>query len=375
MQHIVVYSCCSHYNQGSILNLLKTPLMSERPDLWHKDLGVQNNLLQILGILPPTKMPTTDSDESEDSEDQTQDDELLNIRADIVDEYDRNPNLSTSPDNGQPLHVTSNDIRDVLLGSHKNITEDILISLLCSQNGVKWSNYNCHEFYEFAFSSTAAIYNSMTIHDLDITISVLHKWECCECPLGIKLNGSKLQKANLFGFILGHSDLIHPKRPKAKLKSLQELACDEIKLSVPMEVLRVVLAQFNFRIMLPLWMDRSPVPICYEIPIEPDTFDVFSYPEFCAKWQQLEPRIIDPSHVLTNLRVHSTQKGILGCDPKAFLRVSDKDNNVLSRGLIVGDPILDQRSVPFARKIFSSDVEDIMKKNGDLKEANLVKLI
>ena len=122
-------------------------------------------------------------------------------------------------------------------------------------------------------------------------------------------------------------------------------------------------------------MDRSPVPICYEIPIEPDTFDVFSYPEFCAKQQQLEPRIIDPSHVLTNLHVHTTQKGILGCDPKAFLRVSNKDNNVLSRGLIVGDPILDQQSVPFARKIFSSDIEDIVKKNGDLKEANLVKLI
>ena len=72
-------------------------------------------------------MPTTDSDESEESEDQTQDDELLNIRADIVDESDCNPNLLTSPDNGQLLHVTSNDIRDFLLGSHKNITEDILI--------------------------------------------------------------------------------------------------------------------------------------------------------------------------------------------------------------------------------------------------------
>ena len=122
-------------------------------------------------------------------------------------------------------------------------------------------------------------------------------------------------------------------------------------------------------------MDRSPVPICYEIPIESHTFDVFSYPEFCAKQQQLEPRVINPSHVLTNLHVHTTQKGILGCDSKAFLRVSDKDNNVLSRGLIAGSPILDQQSVPFAWKIFSSDIEDIIKKNGDLKEANLVKLI
>ena len=159
------------------------------------------------------------------------------------------------------------------------------------------------------------------------------------------------------------------------MKTLQELASDEIKLSVPVEVLRVALAQFDFRIILPFWTERCPLPISYEIPIEPHSFEVFSYPEFNVRRQQLEPRIIDPSHILTNLRVHATQRGIMGCDPKAFLRVSDVDNNVLSRGLLVGDPILDQQSVPFARRIFSSEVEDIMKRNGDVKEANLVKLI
>ena len=51
------------------------------------------------------------------------------------------------------------------------------------------------------------------------------------------------------------------------------------------------------------------------------------------------------------------------------------DNNVLSRGILVGDPILDQQSVPFAHKIFSANVETIMKQNGDLKEANMVKMI
>ena len=196
-----------------------------------------------------------------------------------------------------------------------------------------------------------------------------------DCPLGIKLNGSKVQKANQLGFVLGHTDTILPKRAKPKMKSLQELACDEIKISVPVDVLRVALAQFDFRIMLPYWTEKCPLPISYEIPIEPHSFEVFSYPEFNVRRQQLEPRIIDPSHILTNLHVHATQKGILGCDPKAFLRVSDVDNNVLSRGLLVGDPILDQQSVPFARRIFSSKVEEIMKQNGDVKEANLVRLI
>ena len=159
------------------------------------------------------------------------------------------------------------------------------------------------------------------------------------------------------------------------MKTLQELATDQIKRSVPVEVLRVALAQFHFRIMLPLWMDKCPLPISYEIPIEPHSFDVFLYPKFNVALQQVEARIIDPSHVLTNLHIHATQKGILGCDPKAFLRVCDIDNNVLSRGLLIGDPILDQQSVPFAHKIFSGKEQEIMEKNGDAKEENMVKLI
>ena len=51
--------------------------------------------------------------------------------------------------------------------------EDILIALLSSENHVKWSNYECSEFYDFALSSTAAIYRAMTIHDLNIVINVL----------------------------------------------------------------------------------------------------------------------------------------------------------------------------------------------------------
>ena len=112
----------------------------------------------------------------------------------------------------------------------------------------------------------------------------------------------------------------------------------------------------------------------YLLPVENTSFDVFSYPEYSKTRHQIEPRIIDPSHVLTNLCLHATQKGILGCDPKAFLRVSETDNNVLKRGLLV-EPIADKQSVPFARRIFSKEVQDVMLTNGDIKEAQLVKHI
>ena len=379
VQQILVHSYSGDYNQGSILNLLKTPLRSERPDLWHQHLGVNHNLLQVLGLHKAGKSghlkATHDGHISSDNEEP--DEEILNIRSNIVDESDHSPDWppDISPDDTSEC-VSSTEIRNVLLGSHKSVLEDILIILLSSESHHKWSNYDCVEFYDFALSSTAALYNAMTNHDLDIVITVLRKWECCQCPLGIKLNVSKLQKVNQMGFILGHMDSIIPKRAHLKMKSLQELATDELKRSVPVEVLRVAAAQFHFCIVLPLWLeDKCPLPISYEIPFEPHTFDVFSYPEYNVTCQQVEARIIDPSHVLTNLRVHATEKGILGCDTKAFLRVSDVDNNVLSRGLLIADPILDQQSVPFACRIFSTNVQEIMEKNSDVKEANMVKMI
>ena len=375
-----MHSYSGDYNQGSILNLLKTPLRSERPELWHQYLGVNHNLLQVLGLCKAGKSGRSKAthDGHIFSDDEEPDEEILNIRSDIVDESDHSPDWppDISPDDTSECE-SSTEIRNVLLGSHKSVLEDILITLLSSESHHKWSNYDCVEFYDFALSSTAALYNAMTNHDLDIVITVLHKWECCQCPLRIKLNGpwSKLQKVNQMGFILGHMDSIIPKRALPKMKSLQELATDELKRSVPVEVLRVAAAQFYFRIVLPLWLDKCPLPISYEFPFEPHTFDVFSYPEYNFKCRKVEARIIDPSHVLTNLCVHATQKGILGCDTKAFLRVSDMDNNILSRGLLVGDPILDQQSVPFAHRIFSTNVQEIMEKNGDVKEVNMVKMI
>ena len=79
----------------------------------------------------------------------------------------------------------------------------------------------------------------MTTHDIDIVINVLRKWECPSVSLGMKLNVSKLQKANQLGFILGHTDCIGPKKSKPKMKSLVDLTLHELKSSVPVDVLRV----------------------------------------------------------------------------------------------------------------------------------------
>ena len=121
-------------------------------------------------------------------------------------------------------------------------------------------------------------------------------------------------------------------------------------------------------------MNNSPVPVTVELPVPPYEFDIFSYPDISNTRSQVESRVIDPSHCLTNLRVHATTKGFFGCDPKAFHRVLAADNTVLSKGLLI-EPLQDKQSVAFALKVFSSAVEQTMRNNGDMKEAELVKKV
>ena len=129
--------------------------------------------------------------------------------------------------------------------------------------------------------------------------------------------------------------------------------------------MRVGLASWKFKLDWDEWLNNSPVPI---------TLDIFSYPDISESRSQVESRVIDPSHCLTNLRLHATQKGFFRCDHKAFIRVSEADNNVLNKAFLM-HPIPDKQSVPFAERVFSAEVEQIMQNNADMKEAELVKHI
>ena len=100
---------------------------------------------------------------------------------------------------------------------------------------------------------------------------------CTRLPMRITLH-----KANQLGFILGHRDVITPKKPTPKMKLLVQLTVEEAKRSMPSDVIRVALASVDFVVKLPLWLDKYPLQMSYLLPVENTSFDVFSYPE-CSK--------------------------------------------------------------------------------------------
>ena len=165
------------------------------------------------------------------------------------------------------------------------------------------------------------------------------------------------------------------RRPKMKsMKTLREICWDEIDTNVPTNVLRVAGAKWIFAMCFQKWLGCSPVAVQYKVPSEYEKYNIFAYPEFNRERKKVEPRLIDPSHCLTNMRVYATTKKVFDCNPEAFKAVSKYSNDVLSAGLVHQD-MLDKQSVPFAQQVFSKEVSDTMSKLGFHKEAKLVTVV
>ena len=102
------------------------------------------------------------------------------------------------------------------------------------------------------------------------------------------------------------------------MHTLSQICRDAVVRSVPEDVIRVGLALWKLRYDLNDWLNNSPVPVTLDLPIPPYEFDIFSYPDISTLCSQVESKVIDPSHCLTNLHVHATMKGFFRCDPEAF---------------------------------------------------------
>ena len=331
-----VESFCNDMQCEGGLSSIHFPTVNERPDLWEICL-CDRNLLHLFGI---RKLHTA------------------------LHQADKNF-----------LSTDCGHIRNILLTSHQHVLVEILFSLLSGKRPDKWSHFDTQELYDSVFMSSQKIYEELTSSEIDVILKIVQAASIKECPLHLNSKLKKLGKSNFLAFILGHTKRFLPaKRKRITLMTLRKLCENEIKRSIPENVIRVGLAHWQFKIDLDKWLDNSPVSISYKLPVKPYSFDIFSYPDISDSRSQVESRIIDPSHCLTNLRVHATTKGFFGCNPKAFVRVAEADNNILNKAFLV-EPIPDKQSVPFAERIFSAKVEQTMRNNMDLKEADLVKYI
>ena len=261
-----------------------------------------------------------------------------------------------------------------MLTTKKVFLEQIIITLMCLPHGEKWQTYHINHFYDTCLSSTNAIHSNLTSVEINTILTFIN--DQYENKLRIPSLTGKVDRSNALGYILGHSDRVFPKEKTNKeMYPLKVLCYMKVRNELPLNVLKVACAEWLFELLFPKWLNKRPVPVVYEIPSNyHDDYQIYSYPEYSTKCQQIEPRIIDPSHCLTNLRLHATTKGFFNLNPNAFKEVARQNNDILNLAL-VQEPIADKQNVPFAQKVFSEPVESELCKLGYLNEALLVRTV
>lgn len=383
-RYLSVQSYCGPFDDMGGLAEMPVPLMNARPDVWVPSQYQKYNLLHILELTderPRTNVSRQSSigvqvsvDDFLEEQQQFQA-EIENLRHDIFDVDDfEDVDLSNNVYAEEAVVPTAQQIRQLLFEKKKYVIESILISLLCSARQDKWTSLDADEFVDKVFNSSQSIMNELTKEELKIVIAQIKHYECVDFPLVIKGPDTKANIAQQLAFVFGFTDVIQVKKAKVKMAALTVLCTTVLKKCVPNAVLQVSMASWKFNRGLGKWLNKSTVPMTCKIPVIPFEFDMFSYPELCTESDKAMARLIDPSHLLTNLRLHATQKGFFGCSKDAFVKVSKQFPRLLSRA-IIEEPIIDKQSVPIACKVFSYDVEVAMRNNGDTREANMVEKV
>ena len=104
MQKILyLYSFCGNLEEECGLKTLRMPTKQQRPDLWGMDMGINGNLLSLLGLKPFNRSNVTTTHYSENSEDSR-----LDQLEDILVEGNTEGSLPENyGNNGVNLHSTS----------------------------------------------------------------------------------------------------------------------------------------------------------------------------------------------------------------------------------------------------------------------------
>ena len=143
--------------------------------------------------------------------------------------------------------------------------------------------------------------------------------------------------------------------------TLKRLAFQVIKDVYPKSVLSAIWAQVVWPKELEMWKQQGTV--VDGINIDP-LGEVHWYSQIQKYKGKLLPTCVDPSHLLTNMRVKVTKDGITGVRWEAFLRVCYKNPEILNNALV--RDLLDKQSVAFARRVFSAAVSQKTMENGDV---------
>lgn len=347
---------------------IHTPTKKDRPDLWNnvddyddkrstnedKDvLSLSGEDLNILTLLPTEFLHGNTVQSAVDGFHQNEEDFRL--------DDDELPDLAENLDIFQQGLVHSNPA----------FLQQILVGLCAERRGDKWMTYSVEDFYTNVLLNQKQI-EQLTTYEMDVINNTFFSYTQKHLFRSERL---KAHKVKVLCKLFGRKRLLHAVRPKStKQVTLRKLTLDVINdVDYNVNILAVAVANMYHRFEKPKWSRNATVPMTIDIPYLDEDHVCFSFPEYNTERDKLEPKFLDPTHMLTNIRTHICTKGYRNVSREAFLRVSQCNNKVLNRAYIT--QIVDKQSAAIAMKFFSEDVERLLFENGDVSESEFCELV
>lgn len=228
----------------------------------------------------------------------------------------------------------------------------------------KWAGIDALQFHE-QFLSTRKLLQKLTLPE----IRCFHR--VYKVRRGELLFGAKWNKADMLQLI-GDKMCLPGSAIRRSAQSLKMQCTRKIeKSNYPLVVLQCAAASLHMVDAIAEWKARSTIPLKQQVDTEGTQFSMYCYPGEITEGNIL-CNVIDPTHILTNLRAQVLRVGLPGlADKDAFLRVAEAAPHILNKAVVVD--VVDKQNASIAMQLFSKEVEDVLVSNGDVMTANFVR--
>ena len=323
----------------------------------------EDNVIDVLSLIPPEMLQhnTVDSEGNSDNINtariHSDGGETLEMNIDdrtTTESISGNTSTTEQIDDEHGILQNESNIESMDTIEHEEGTED---------NQKKWEKKSItpEKLYKENLANAEMIDKSFIVVE-SFAISDIYT-QYTGGKLKIKKSNRKAVIVNEINKYFGDKSTISSttRRKHRKIQSLANMAKNFIfKPDYPKKVLNAAVAKPYHTEKGKEWKDNTTIPLNYTYKGCSKVHEAYCYLERSEERNQWEPRLLDPTHLLTNMRVHVTTKEMHHSSASAFLHVSKFDDNILSRAIVTD--LQDKQSTTIAMKVFSEDVQKIMEK-------------
>ena len=230
----------------------------------------------------------------------------------------------------------------LLLSENFKLLHDILEELR-EVDPVKWEDVTVHDIFPGMLRDSQLLFEKCYLPEITRIGKVLESYSG-RSFYSIQL--SKSRNVNIICKAFKGSNFVQENKRirQANINSMKTLVQLSKGITLnslyPTVCLQVSYANALHKVTKSKWMQQAKIPLTVTIPRKlaqkpPVDFEIFCFPEYSEKRKQLEPRILDYSHILMNMQMHLCKTGCDFCKEEHFVELCQERPDILSQAIVI----------------------------------------